>query len=108
MYQVGPLNDFAASKKGAPVDEIVPVLFGFVFGALIWRGPRRLARIALSIAAICVSGYLATFFSGEYRATWLYLLPDFCEALLGFAGGAAALRFAIYRTSRRRHPSPDQ
>ena len=69
------------------MEELVPVILGVVLGALIrWKTAGRL-QIALSIAAVLVSGLAATVLSGEYQESWVYLLLDFGEAAIGLALG---------------------
>ena len=69
------------------MDELVPVILGAVLGAAIWRSTTGWTRLALSALAVLVAGAFATVTSGEYQASWIYLLLDFGEAALGLAIG---------------------
>jgi len=88
------------------MDEVVPVVLGAVLGFAIWQfGPGR-ARLLLSIAAVVLSGVLATVFSGEYVESWIYLLLDLGEAAIGLALGFAAAHW-LTRRKQRRVSAPD-
>jgi hypothetical protein len=89
------------------MDELVPVILGIILGVLIGRSTTGITRIALSIAAVLVSGATATVLSGEYVQSWIYLLLDLGEAALGLAlGFVIAHRFRFGRlTPRTRRPA---
>ena len=67
--------------------ELVPFVLVLVLGAFIWRNTTGGMRLALSIGAVVVSGATATLISGEYVASWIYLLFDVSEAAIGLAIG---------------------
>jgi hypothetical protein len=67
--------------------ELVPVIVGATFGAVIRRNTSGKTRFALSIFAAAVSGAIATLASGEYLEGWTYLLLDLGEAALGLVVG---------------------
>jgi len=92
------------------MDELVPIILGIIFGALIWRGTTGRIRIALSICAVLISGAAATVLSGEYQESWIYLLLDFGEAAIGLAiGMLIARRVQSSRASQRlRSPTETQ
>jgi hypothetical protein len=69
------------------MEELVPIVLGGIFGAVIrWKTAGGI-QVVLSIAAIVVSGVAATVLSGEYAESWVYLLLDLGEAALGLALG---------------------
>jgi len=85
------------------MDELVPVILGIVFGALIWLNTTGRTCFALSVAGVLVSGVAATVLSGEYVASWIYVLLDLGEAALGLAlGFAIAHRVLRSRAAGRR------
>ena len=85
------------------MDELVPVILGAIFGAVIWLTTTGRLRFALSVAAVIVSGAAATIASGEYHESWIYLLLDFGEAAFGLViGYVIASRLPTLRTSSRR------
>ena len=65
--------------------EFQPFVLGAVLGALIWLRAAVRARVPLGIGAAILSGLAAVIGSGEYRASWAYLLLDAGEAALGVA-----------------------
>jgi hypothetical protein len=77
------------SKKMGSVtmEEMVPLLLGAVFGAVIWRKTSGRVRIGASIAAVIASAIAATLVSGEFRESWLFLLFDAGLAVFGLAVG---------------------
>lgn len=79
----------AAGRGVAAMDELIPVVLGAAFGALIRRGGDRRARIGLAVLAVAASGAVATIRSGEYEDSWLYLLLDAGEAAAGLIAGLA-------------------
>ena len=83
--------------------ELVPVMLGAIFGAVIWLTTTGRLRFALSVAAVIVSGAAATIASGEYHESWIYLLLDFGEAAFGLViGYLVASRLPTPRTGSRR------
>ena len=85
--------------------EILFETFPFVFGILLGvacallGGLRR--RWPLWLVGSVALGLFATLASGEYRASWLYLLYD--VALV--AGVCAATTTALARRGARAHPT---
>ena len=79
------------------MDEIVPVIFGAILGALVWRTTTGWMRIALSVIAVLAAGAFATIMSGEFQVSWVYFLIDFSEAGLGLVFGIAIARFFMPR-----------
>lgn len=85
------------------MDELVPLILGAVFGAIIWRTTSGRLRFAVSVVAVIVSGVTATIASGEYHESWIYLLLDFGEAAFGLViGYLVASRLPTLRTASRR------
>jgi len=83
--------------------ELVPLILGAVFGAIIWLTTNGRLRFVLSMAAVLVSGAAATIASGEYHESWIYLLLDFGEAAFGLViGYLVASRLPTPRTGSRR------
>ena len=83
--------------------ELIPVMLGAIFGAVIWLTTTGKLRFALSVAAVIVSGAAATIASGEYHESWIYLLLDFGEAAFGLViGYVIASRLPTLRTGSRR------
>jgi hypothetical protein len=83
--------------------ELVPLILGTVFGAIIWLTTNGRLRFAVSVAAVIVSGAAATIASGEYHESWIYLLLDFGEAAFGLViGYVVASRLPTPRTASRR------
>lgn len=88
------------------MDEIVPVALGAVLGAAIWLSATGWPRFLLSLLTVLVAGAFATVTSGEYHASWVYLLLDLGEAALGLAlGFFVAHRFLLARAAGKQ-PSP--
>ena len=88
------------------MDEIVPVILGAAFGAIIWRCTRGRTRLVLSVLAVIVAGVAATVASGEYLESWIYLLLDLGEAALGLAVGyVIAARLLPAPANRNSAPS---
>jgi hypothetical protein len=85
------------------MDELVPLILGAVFGAIIWLTTSGRLRFAVSVAAVIVSGATATIASGEYHDSCIYLLLDFGEAAFGLViGYVVASRLPTPRTGGRR------
>lgn len=82
------------------MDELIPLILGAVFGAIIWLTTTARSRFAASVAAVILSGAAATIVSGEYRESWIYLLLDFGEAAFGLViGYVVASRLPTLRTA---------
>jgi hypothetical protein len=85
------------------MDELVPLVPGAVFGAIIWLTTSARLRFAVSVIAVIVSGATATMASGEYHESWIYLLLDFGEAAFGLViGYVVAARLPTQRAASRR------
>ncbi|MGH7050307.1 MAG: hypothetical protein ACREFV_02835 [Acetobacteraceae bacterium] len=77
------------------MDELVPVVLGIIFGAVVWLASTGRTRVVLSVVAVLVSGAAATIASGEYSTSWIYLLLDFGEAAFGLAIGYAVAAWLL-------------
>lgn len=77
-------------------NEILPVVSGLVAGTLLGGVTARRRPLVWALASV-VLGLLATVVSGEFRASWAYLLVDI--PLVGLASCAA---FLVTRRVRRR------
>jgi hypothetical protein len=82
--------------------ELVPFLSAFALGTVIWRISRGSLRTGLSLCAVIALGLAATLLSGEYHASWSFLLPDLAESSVGVAAAAAISRLFL---SSRSSPS---
>jgi hypothetical protein len=82
------------------MDEVVPIILGFIGGIVIWRKTVGRMRMPLSVLIVLVSGALATLLSGEYLESWVYVLLDIGEAIFGLVVGLAAARFSPSLRSR--------
>jgi hypothetical protein len=87
------------------MDELVPVILGFVLGAIIWRCTTGKIRLALSVLAVFASGVFATVTSGEYLSSWIYVLLDLGEAALGLAAGFAVAHRLLPAIKTLRRPA---
>jgi len=86
------------------VNEIFPILGGFVVGMLLRIVPRRF-RLVVGPVAVLTVGALATIISGEYELGWEYLLVDVPLAALAAAAGYIAVPHLAPRSARHRRPS---
>lgn len=80
------------------MSELLPVVTCAVLGAVIWRRSRGPSLLMHSVAAVLASGIVATALSGEYRASWIYLLVDLAEAAFGLALGYAIAHRTLPRS----------
>jgi len=82
------------------VNEVFPIMAGLLCGLLL--GPltaRR--RVYLGLTSAVVLGVLATIVSGEWRASWAFLLIDIpLVAISATAGLLLSRRVAVQRASR--------
>jgi len=69
------------------MEELVPLLLGAVFGAVIWRKTSGIVWIGASVVAVAASAITATLVSGEFRESWLFLLLDAGLGAFGLAVG---------------------
>lgn len=74
------------------MNELVPVILGTLFGAIIWRRTRGQIRLAPSACTVVVSGASATVLSGEFLHSWIYVPIDLGDTMLGLALGLAMAR----------------
>jgi len=82
--------------------EVLPIVSGLLLGMLLgWMEPASRKRIGLPAAFIL--SFVATILSGEYRASWGFLLVDM--ALVAIAGLAGLLTFHRLGWSRDSHVS---
>lgn len=81
------------------MSEFVPFLSAFALGTAIGCTSRGLVRTGLTICAVIASGLVATLLSGEYHASWWFLLPDLTESAVGVAAAAATSRFLLSNRS---------
>ena len=89
------------------MDEVVPVILGAVFGAVLWRYTSGSTRMALGVLAVIVSAGAATILSGEYIESWLYLLIDLGEATFGLVVGILlAARLLPRPATHEARPAP--
>jgi hypothetical protein len=77
------------------MDELIPLGLGIAVGIAIVRMRENVTRIVVGAAAIVISGFAATCFSGEYLVSWVYLLLDAGEAAFGLAIGLAVSRWLL-------------
>lgn len=71
--------------------EVLPILSGVVFGAMLLRVTARFRVAAVAIFALLM-GVVAAFVSGEFQLNWGFALLD-----AGQVAGAAAIAFAVSR-----------
>ena len=75
------------------MDELFPMVAGFVLGILFATGSRWLRLWWLRSMLILLAGISATILSGEFRVNWAFLLVDIGEvALLAWIGFVATSR----------------
>jgi hypothetical protein len=73
------------------MDELFPIAAGLVLGILFAAGFWWLRLWWVRSVLVLLAGVSATVLSGEYRATWAFLLVDVGEvALLAWIGFVAA------------------
>ena len=70
------------------MEELVPLFFGIVVGAVIWRKTTGLARIGSGFLAVAIIAALATLSSGEFTESWAFLLLDAGLGALGVGIGS--------------------
>ena len=74
------------------MEELVPLLLGVTFGAVLWGKTSGHARIGGGVVAVVAAAVLATLVSGEFRESWVFLLLDAALAALGVAAGFLLMR----------------
>lgn len=77
-------------------NELLPVLSGVLAGILL-GGTTARRRPVVWLALSVVLGLLATVVSGEFKASWAYLLID-----IPLVGAVSAASFLVVRRVRRR------
>ncbi len=82
--------------------ELGPIFAGCLLplflGAFVQRGWSRRVKFLVTLVASAVIGALATLLSGEFRASWAFVLLDMAEVFVA----SQIVFFAIYRPLRRR------
>jgi hypothetical protein len=82
------------------MNELVPIILGFLCGVAAWPLAPGRWRLVLSAFAVIASGAAATVISGEFAESWRYLLLDVGEAALGLASGLVATHLLPRRQTR--------
>jgi hypothetical protein len=81
------------------MEEIIAPTIAFLAGLWLWSsrfGTRPLARV-LGAAISVGAGLIATILTGEYFASWVYLLADIGGGGAGVAVAMLAVRFVSVR-----------
>lgn len=78
---------FVASVPGGHMSEWIPIVAGCCLSGpvLLWREGK--VRATVSMAAIVLATLMTTIASGEYRASWFYVIADLAEVSVGFGAG---------------------
>jgi hypothetical protein len=78
------------------MDELFPIAAGLVLGMVFAAGFRWLRPASMRSVLVLFAGLSATLLSGEYQASWAFVLVDVGEvALLAWIG------FVVVRRLRR-------
>jgi hypothetical protein len=88
------------------MEEIIAPTIAFLAGLWPWSsrfGTRPLAMV-LGAAISVGAGLIATILTGEYFASWLYLLADIGGGVVGVVGATVAVRFVSVRRFIQRRP----
>jgi hypothetical protein len=88
------------------MEEIVAPTIAFLASLWLWSsrfGTRPLALV-LGAAIAVGAGLLATVLTGEYPASWVYLLADIGGGAAGVAAAMLAIRFVPVRRFIQRRP----
>lgn len=88
------------------MEEIIAPTIAFLAGLWLWSsrfGTRPLALV-LGTAIAVGAGLIATVLTGEYLASWIYLLADIGSAAAGVAVAMLAVRFVPLRRFIQRRP----
>jgi hypothetical protein len=84
------------------MEEFIPFILGASLGAVFGFRTKRYYRTVINAACVLLSGIAATVLSGEYHASWMYLLLDLGEASLGLViTMAVAARLLVPSTAVR-------
>jgi hypothetical protein len=86
--------------------ELVPFAAAFALGAVICRTSRGILRSCLALCAIVVTGLAATVLSGEYHASWWFVLPDVAGSAVAVAAAAAITHYFLTRSSSSSRINP--
>lgn len=82
--------------------ELGPIFAGCLLplflGAFLQRGWSRRVKFLVTLLASAFIGALATLLSGEFRASWAFVLVDMAEVFVA----SQIVFFSIYRPLRRR------
>lgn len=83
------------------MDELFPIVTGFVLGIVFATGSRWFRPWWLRTAFILLAGISATILSGEYRDNWAFVIVDIGEvALLAWIAFFLVRRLGSVRTPR--------
>lgn len=88
--------------EGEIFKELGPVFAGLLLplflGAFLRRSWSSRTKFLVTVAASVAVGFLATVLSGEFRASWAFVLRDTAEVFIA----AQVVYFLIYRPLRNR------
>jgi hypothetical protein len=91
-----------SGEREAFMDELLPIAIGLALGVLFASGSSWLRPWWIRTPLVVLAGVSTTVTSGEFHATWAFVLVDVGEvALLAWMG------FASARAVRRRRQSPN-
>ena len=80
------------------MEEIIAPTIAFLAGLWLWSSRFSTRPLSLGLgAAIAVGGLIATILTGEYLASWVYLLADIGSGAIGVAVAMLAVRFVSLR-----------
>lgn len=81
------------------MEEIIAPTIAFLAGLWLWSSRFSTWSLALGLgAAIAVgAGLIATILTGEYLASWVYLLADIGSGAIGVAVAMLAVRLVSLR-----------
>jgi hypothetical protein len=81
------------------MEEIIAPAIAFLAGLWLWSSRFSTRPLSLGLgAAIAVgAGLIATILTGEYLASWVYLLADIGSGAIGVAVAMLAVRFVSLR-----------
>jgi hypothetical protein len=79
------------------MEEFFPVLLAAAFAIAISLYTGGAPWWVLGSVAVAASGLAATTATGEFEDSWLYLLQDLAEAVVGLALGLAIARWVLPR-----------
>lgn len=81
------------------MEEIIAPTIAFLAGLWLWssRFSTRPLSLGLGVAIAVGAGLIATILTGEYLASWVYLLADIGSGAIGVAVATLAVRFVSLR-----------